>query len=67
MNSDEEKALFEEWGWQYDYIKREWIAPDGAKLTQDELVRVTLDYGKNSEYSLRQVIAQHGVKNPQQR
>lgn len=41
MNSMEERALFESAGWEYDYIARQWVAPNGNYITLDDLVAAT--------------------------
>ncbi len=60
MTSDQEKALFEEYGWSYDYVGRKWVSPDGLKeigidfivlLTQEpegdlHLMRAIVEWGE---------------------
>lgn len=59
MNSDEERALFENCGWTYDYIGRKWVSPDGAvELGLDLLVQVTTE-GPEAEHALRQLVQQN--------
>ena len=41
MNSDQEKALFDQYQWEYDYVGRVWAAPNGTKLPQDALMELT--------------------------
>lgn len=60
VNSDKERELFEKWGWEYDYIKREWKAPDGYSITNDTLVAVVNTFGPEAEPALINVIKQHG-------
>jgi hypothetical protein len=62
MNSDEERALFEEYGWTYDYVARQWLAPDGATVTNDELVLYASVYGPRVESELLRVVRRHGRK-----
>jgi len=40
MNSDEERQLFETWGWEYDYGNRRWFSPrdPAVVITTDEVV-----------------------------
>lgn len=39
MNSQEERELFERWGWRKDYVASKWIAPIGrAEVSTEELV-----------------------------
>lgn len=62
MNSDEEKALFEQFGWEYDFIERRWANPTKQYfVTNDALV----EYNKSreSELELRQFIVTFGKKN----
>lgn len=28
MSSDDERFLFERWGWTFDHVRREWVGPD---------------------------------------
>lgn len=59
MNSDEEKALFEEWGWEYNFIKREWSSPDGnVVIPLDDLVEGTTNHMGESQ--LRAVVQAYG-------
>lgn len=60
MNSQQESALFREWGWVYDYVGRKWVSPDGTteigvdfmvKLTQEpdgdlHLMRAIVEWGQ---------------------
>jgi hypothetical protein len=42
MNSNEEKELFEAYGWEYDSIARQWNSPTGAAgVTEDSLFQFT--------------------------
>ena len=38
LSSDDERRLFERWGWRYDYVKRQWESPAGAIVTTEDLV-----------------------------
>lgn len=61
MNSDEEKALFEEWGWEYNFIMRSWTSPGGrVAIKLDDLV----DAGKSrmGEEQLKQAVMAFGKK-----
>lgn len=60
MNSDEEKQLLESCGWEYDYVKRIWTAPDGYEITTDQLMEAMDEMGQNVEYALRAIAMQHG-------
>lgn len=64
MNSDEERKLFERFGWQYDYIKREWHSPPKnmavAIISTDELVQFTQDFMGDLE--LKSIIAKYGIE-----
>lgn len=60
MNSDEEKQLLESFGWQYNYVKRIWTAPDGYEITTDQLIEAVDVMGENVEYTLRAIAMQHG-------
>ena len=58
MNSQEEKELFEAWGWEYNYVTRRWVAPNGVEITTDELVEFTVD--REGEATLVRLIVQNG-------
>ena len=60
MNSQQEKALFEDWGWIYDYIGRAWCAPDGIKLSPEDLMEITAD--KEGDISLMRLIVERGQR-----
>ena len=60
MTSDQERALFAQYGWSYNHIDREWVSPDGTKkigldfimnITQEpegdlHLMRAIVEWGK---------------------
>ena len=60
MNSDQEKSLFETWGWEYNYISREWVAPDGTKLSPEDLMDITVD--REGDISLMRLIVECGKR-----
>lgn len=60
MNSNQEMALFIEHGWVYDYIGRFWLAPDGTKLTQDDLMDITAD--REGDLALMRLIVERGTR-----
>ncbi len=60
MNSDQEKVLFSQYGWEYDYIGRAWIAPDGTKLSPDDLLEITAD--REGDISLMRLIVERGKR-----
>ena len=60
MNSDQERVLFEQYGWEYDYIGRVWLAPDGVKLTQENLMDITED--RTGDLVLMCLIVEHGKR-----
>ena len=41
MNSEAERREFETWGWEYNYVRRIWTAPDGVILGLDEVMEGT--------------------------
>lgn len=63
MNSDQEKRLFEQYGWTYDFIGRAWVAPDGTRLPQNELVRTTAQ--PRGEMALMRLIVESGKRTPE--
>lgn len=58
MNSDEERRLFTAHGWEYNYIRRVWVAPNGIEVTNDQLVNATCS--QDGEERLRQVVTANG-------
>lgn len=66
MNSDDEKALFEEWGWEYNFIKRHWLAPLPAPgggevlIKQDDLIDASINRMPAAE--LRAVVQAYGKR-----
>lgn len=66
MNSDDEKALFEEWGWEYNFIKRHWLAPTKGPTGGDVLIKlddlVDASIHRMSEDELRSVVATYGKR-----
>ncbi len=58
MNSDDERRLFEDYGWEYNYIERVWVAPNDMRITNDQLVEVTCS--QDGEERLRQVVTANG-------
>ena len=57
MNSWEEQALFEQYGWMQNLVARKWMAPDGFVLTYDDLMDLADEAG---ERALVYVIVLHG-------
>lgn len=44
MNSDQERTLFERWGWTYNHVQRRWANPDETVyITLDMVVELTED------------------------
>ena len=60
MNSDQEKTLFEQYNWEYNFIGREWVAPDGTKLTPEDLMDITVD--REGDISLMRLIVERGKR-----
>ncbi len=60
MNSQQEKALFAQYGWEYDFIGRIWIAPDGTKLSPDDLMEITVD--AEGDLALMRLIVERGTR-----
>lgn len=58
MNSLDEDALFERWGWTKDLIARRWESPRGLVLDFDDLVGLTETPA--GEDALRQIVAAYG-------
>ncbi len=62
MNSNQEKVLFEQYGWVYDYIGRKWVAPNGRDITIDQLMEITGEY--MGDLALMALIVENGVRAP---
>ncbi len=60
MNSQQEKVIFEQYGWVYDYIDRLWIAPDGTKLSPEDLMEITVD--SDGDLALMRLIVERGTR-----
>ncbi len=60
MNSEQERREFETFGWEYNYIKRIWTAPDGQVLTQDQVMETSCS--RQGEMHLRIFIREHGLR-----
>ena len=60
MNSDQERAVLERYGWQYDYVGRKWVAPDLFEVSLDDLVAASKMLGPSAERRLLQVAREHG-------
>ena len=58
VNSDEERRVFERWGWLYDYARRRWTAPDGTWIALDDVVAVSQT--PVGEEKLVRLITEHG-------
>ncbi len=62
MNSSQERALFTDWGWTYNYARRAWIAPNGREITVDQIVEVVDDC--EGDWALMALIVENGVHQP---
>lgn len=62
MNSEQEKALFADWGWEYDYISRKWVAPNGREITADQIMEIACD--PEGDMALMALIVENGVHSP---
>lgn len=62
MSSDEERILFETYGWTQDTVKRVWTAPDGETISTDDLVTAAAVLGPRMEQHLIDVVRSHGRK-----
>lgn len=60
MNSDQEKSLFTGYGWDYDFIGRFWLSPDGTQITQDQLMDLTAR--PEGDVALMRIIVERGVR-----
>jgi len=60
LYSDDEKKLFHSNGWEYDYIKREWVSPSGKVVSNEDLMKYTVT--KEGEDFLRAYVYKHGDK-----
>jgi len=62
MDSQEEKAFFESYGWVYDYIQRIWFSPSAAHvfISNDDLIEYNISL--EAEERLKQLIVAYGKK-----
>jgi len=60
VNSDNERRLFTQYGWEYDYIARMWVAPNGCKITTDQLMENMVT--PEDDLSLMALIVENGVR-----
>lgn len=60
MNSQQEKILFEQYQWEYDYMSRVWTAPGGTMLSQDDVMGITAD--ADGDLALMRYIVEHGQR-----
>jgi hypothetical protein len=58
MNSQEEKELFEAYGWEYNSLERKWVSPINVWITQDELMEYTTT--RAGEQTLKEMIVGYG-------
>jgi len=67
VNSDEEKRVFEMWGWTYDCIDRQWVSPSGNVFVPIESLMTLASFDDpnliaSAEGELIGVIMTHGVR-----
>lgn len=60
MNSDKEKEIFHKYGWEYNFVQREWTAPDGYKIGIEDLMEAADEFGPDVEVAIKNVAAEHG-------
>ena len=61
MNSQQERAVFEAWGWAYNYVDRMWVSPDGAEyITTDDLMEAGSAF--EDDVMLMAIIVELGVR-----
>ncbi len=60
MNSRQEKTLFESYQWEYNYITRTWVAPNGREIAIDQLIENTGD--SDGDLALMALIVENGVR-----
>jgi len=61
MNSAQERSLFLEYQWHYDYEGRKWVNHDGTfEMTQDFIVKLTTE--PEGDLALMQSIVQLGKR-----
>ncbi len=60
MNSDQERALFEQYNWEYDFVGRAWVAPDGTRFTQDQLMESTAEPA--GDMAVMRLIVERGAR-----
>ena len=62
MNSRQEQVLFTDWGWEYNYITRTWVAPNGQEITTDQIMEIADDC--EGDLALMALIVENGVRRP---
>lgn len=60
MNSWDEDALFTEWGWFKDLIKRRYESPSGAFITFDQVMEISTS--PEGEQALVATVRQYGER-----
>lgn len=60
MNSQQEKILFEQYQWVYDFIGRFWLAPDGTRITQDQLMDISAT--PEGDMAMMRIIIERGKR-----
>lgn len=60
LNSDQERRLFTQYSWEYDYIGRKWVAPNGRCITTDQLMEMMVT--PEDDLSLMALIVENGVR-----
>ena len=59
MNSDQEKLFFLRYSWEYNYVQRKWVAPNGCEITIEQIVEVTSD--REGEGALMALVVENGI------
>ena len=60
MNSRQERILFGDWGWTYNYVQRVWTAPNGREITADQIMATVDDC--EGDFALMALIVENGVR-----
>jgi hypothetical protein len=50
--------LFEQYSWEYNYIARKWVAPNGCEISADQIMEATA--AREGDMALMRLIVENG-------